>query len=74
MTPDSITNISLDVNINKHDNNVTIKITGPANIWFGVAFNAKAMQDLPYTIIVNGTGDVIRRQIRKSQSRKSITK
>ena len=58
MKPDSITNISLDINIDRHINNVTIKVTGPSNIWFGLAFNATAMHDLPYTIIVNGTGGV----------------
>lgn len=58
MINDPITNISLRLNLNKSSNLVTITMTGPADIWFGIGFNAKSMGDLPYTIIVNGSGDV----------------
>ncbi|KAK3083427.1 hypothetical protein FSP39_022315 [Pinctada imbricata] len=40
----------------------TITLSGPANVWFGVGFNAANMADSPYTIIVNSTG-VYERQI-----------
>jgi len=35
--------------------NVTMTITGPANVWFGVGFNAQRMADEPWTLICNGT-------------------
>ena len=40
------------------DKQVSIEMTGPSDVWFGVAFNANKMSDLPYTIIANGTGEV----------------
>ena len=50
---DNITGVGTKITVDKQ---VTIELVGPANVWFGVAFNAKQMSDLPYTIIVNGTG------------------
>ena len=41
----------------------TITMTGPANVWFGLGFNANAMGDLPYAIIVDGTGNVTERKL-----------
>ena len=29
-------------------------LTGPADVWFGFDFDAQAMRELPYTIIVSG--------------------
>ena len=52
---DKVTGVGTKVSVDKQ---VTIELVGPANVWFGVAFNAKAMVDLPYTVIVNGTGQV----------------
>ena len=52
---DRITGVGTKISVDKQ---VTIELVGPAHVWFGVAFNAKAMSDLPYTIIVNGTGHV----------------
>ena len=34
-------------------------LAGPANVWFGVGFNAGAMADKPYAVIVDGAGKVI---------------
>ncbi|XP_071127367.1 uncharacterized protein [Mytilus edulis] len=34
----------------------TISLTGPADAWFGVGFNATNMANSPYTLIVNSTG------------------
>eukprot|EP00052_Salpingoeca_macrocollata_P033565 m.8803 g.8803 ORF g.8803 m.8803 type:complete len:472 (-) comp5299_c0_seq1:43-1458(-) len=42
--------------------NATIEISGPADGWFGVGFNAVEMSDQPYTIIVNST-DVFEQKI-----------
>ena len=34
-------------------------LAGPANVWFGVGFNAGSMADKPYAVIVDGAGKVI---------------
>ena len=34
---------------------VNVTISGPANVWFGVGFNANEMADKPWTIISNST-------------------
>jgi len=34
----------------------TITASGPADVWFGVGFNASAMADSPYTLIMNASG------------------
>lgn len=48
----------------KHDGvNATITMQGPATVWFGVGLNAKEMADLPYAIIVDGTGAVTERKL-----------
>lgn len=38
-------------------------IQGPATVWFGVGFDATTMSDLPYAIIVNGTGGIMERRL-----------
>ena len=43
--------------------NVTLTISGPASVWFGVGFDAQQMSDLPYAIIVNGSGSVSERRL-----------
>lgn len=42
---------------------VTITLSGPSNVWFGVGFNALEMADTPYTIIVDGNGNVTERNL-----------
>lgn len=41
---------------------VTITASGPADVWFGIGFNASVMADSPYTLVVNASG-VIEQQI-----------
>ena len=50
--------VNLSLNINETSNEVFLNFSGPSNVWFGMAFNAYSMSDLPYTIIFNGTGEV----------------
>ena len=52
---DKITGVETKITVDKQ---VSIEMTGPSDVWFGVAFNANKMSDLPYTIIANGTGEV----------------
>lgn len=37
---------------------VSLTMSGPATVWFGVGFGARAMADQPWTIVVDGTGAV----------------
>ena len=41
----------------------TISITGPSSAWFGVAFDATLMKDEPYSIIIEGEGNVSERKL-----------
>ncbi len=41
----------VDVHVDISDK-VTISLTGPSDVWFGVGFNAQAMKDTPWAIIV----------------------
>ena len=48
----------------RHDTKtVVLTLTGPANVWFGVGFDASLMADKPYAIIVDGAGDVTERKL-----------
>eukprot|EP00662_Eupelagonemidae_sp_cell21_P012214 gene12214-34016_t len=38
-------------------------LTGPADVWFGVGFDATHMGDRPFTVIVEGDGTVSARQL-----------
>jgi len=40
-----------------------ISMMGPANVWFGIGFDAVEMRDEPYAIIVNGDGVVSERKL-----------
>ena len=46
--------VELSLDYTKHGspgNNVaTLTMNGPADVWFGIGFNASAMADLPYTV------------------------
>jgi hypothetical protein len=50
-------NISIDLSASIEEQ-VTITLDGPSDLWYGVAFDAYKMADLPYAIIVNGSGYV----------------
>eukprot|EP00494_Astrolonche_serrata_P027613 UN27876 len=55
--------INVNISINEHQNLVEMRLTGPADVWFGIGFNAKRMSDSPYTIIVDGQGHVQERKL-----------
>ena len=55
------TNLTLELRIGVKNANITI--IGPANIWYGVGFNATTMGDEPYTLVVDGNGDVTERRL-----------
>eukprot|EP01062_Namystynia_karyoxenos_P058476 TRINITY_DN4_c0_g1_i1.p1 TRINITY_DN4_c0_g1~~TRINITY_DN4_c0_g1_i1.p1 ORF type:complete len:752 (+),score=166.73 TRINITY_DN4_c0_g1_i1:99-2258(+) len=41
----------------------TVTLRGPSGVWFGVGFGAERMGDAPWTIIVDGSGNVTERQL-----------
>ena len=43
--------------------NATITLSGPAGVWFGVGFNASRMADAPYSIVIDGEGNVTERKL-----------
>ena len=44
--------VKLGVKVDMPGDVVTINMTGPADVWFGVGFNATQMKDSPWAIIV----------------------
>mmetsp|Transcript_14429 Transcript_14429/g.36058 ORF Transcript_14429/g.36058 Transcript_14429/m.36058 type:complete len:1135 (+) Transcript_14429:342-3746(+) len=43
-------NVTVQIDLNA--THADLRLTGPANVWFGLAFNAVLMADQPYTILV----------------------
>ena len=54
------TGVSLVASLSNLNDQAMITITGPVGKWFGVGFGAKTfkMSDQPYTIVVDGSGEV----------------
>jgi hypothetical protein len=48
--------IAGDVATKTSTGKVTITMSGPADAWFGIGFNATVMSDSPYTLVVNASG------------------
>jgi len=46
--------VTLGVSIENGQQNATITLAGPSDVWFGVGFNATAMKDAPWSIVVDG--------------------
>jgi hypothetical protein len=55
--------VELRLSLDMANPNATFELTGPAGVWFGVGFNAKAMGDAPWTVIVDGAGGVTERKL-----------
>lgn len=51
------------VSLDTATDTATITLTGPADVWYGVGFGAQAMADEPWTIIVDGSGDISERKL-----------
>ena len=52
---------TLGLHVDAGNNTVTITISGPAEVWFGIGFNTQSMANAPYTIVVDGEGRVTER-------------
>lgn len=55
--------VDVTVSLNATSNLATISLTGPSDVWFGVGFGAQAMADRPWTIVVDGDGNVTERHL-----------
>ena len=53
--------VKLSLNVTTEE--VTITMTGPDKVWFGVGFDASLMVERPYTIVVDGKGGVTERKL-----------
>jgi hypothetical protein len=52
---------------------VTLTLTGPSDVWFGVGFDAQAMKDTPWAVIVDGTGKVSERKLQDQSPGSELT-
>ena len=59
----TVTMSEVTVGVEHNTATVIITLTGPSDVWFGVGFDAGAMKDLPYAIIVDGQGQVTERKL-----------
>ena len=55
--------VSMKLDLDSKQDQATITLSGPDGVWFGVGLDASAMEDLPYAIIVNGSGEVMERKL-----------
>jgi hypothetical protein len=63
-TTQSLVNVS--ITMLPKENKVHITLKGPSTVWFGIGFNASAMKDEPWAIIVEGgsNGNITERKLR----------
>lgn len=60
-----LVNISVDLDV--MNDVAKISLIGPKDVWFGVGFHALTMADSPWTIIVDGHGEVTERKLGNHQ-------
>ena len=58
---DTVTNLSVLLSL--ESDQMTLTFSGNSSNWFGIAFNAHTMSDLPYAIIVDGYGKVFEHKL-----------
>ena len=58
---DPTTNITFQFNMTTYQN--VMMMEGKSDVWFGIAFNAHTMSDLPYSIIIDGYGSVFEQKL-----------
>lgn len=57
------TSNNISVILRKNSTHLEINLEGPSQVWYGVAWNAKSMADLPYSIIILGNGQFQERKL-----------
>jgi len=53
----------VQVGVNLTADTAVITLAGPASVWFGVGFGAQNMGDAPWTVVVDGNGNVTERKL-----------
>jgi len=53
----------VNASIQTDGSTVSLTLSGPDGSWFGVGFDAQAMSDAPYAVIVDGEGEVTERRL-----------
>ncbi len=63
--PMNVTQVTLGIQLNTTapGGQVTITVTGPSAVWFGVAFGASEMSQTPNAVIIDGYGNVTERKL-----------
>lgn len=67
-------NTNLTVQFNMTSTQFILTLKGPSNYWFGIAFGATTMSDLPYSIIVDGFGSVFEQKLGNHDQGKLLDK
>merc|ERR1719322_744624 len=57
MANDTTVGVSLSLELDVARDTATITLTGPSNVWFGAGFNASAMKEGPWAVVVDGGSD-----------------
>jgi len=57
--------VQITISLNATTQLAKLTLQGPATVWFGIGFGAHAMADLPWTVVVDGTGKVSERNLAK---------
>lgn len=55
--------IDVSIDLTEADQTAVMTVTGPSDVWFGVGFGATSMDDEPWTIVVDGNGQVTERKL-----------
>ncbi|KAK3243851.1 hypothetical protein CYMTET_29564 [Cymbomonas tetramitiformis] len=55
--------VRVSVSLNATSQLAELTLEGPASVWFAAGFGAHAMADEPWTVVVDGHGDVVERKL-----------
>lgn len=55
--------VTMELDIDASADTVTISLTGPSTVWYGVGLGAQLMKDAPNAIIVQGNGSVFEQKL-----------
>jgi len=64
MAIDELVGVMLGLRLDTKTEKAQITMTGPSSQWFGVGFNASAMKDSPWAIVVDGNGKVTEHKLK----------
>mmetsp|Transcript_2949 Transcript_2949/g.6209 ORF Transcript_2949/g.6209 Transcript_2949/m.6209 type:complete len:755 (+) Transcript_2949:19-2283(+) len=55
--------VNMSLHLSTVSDRATITLSGPSSVWFAVGFNAHEMGDAPWTVVVDGNGNVTERKL-----------